>query len=688
MRHQLLLLKLLLVTFFLTFVDVDVYSETLSYKQSARNETKSFSLPQGAKVVFKTTYPNNSYVQLTDSYNMTYSFSSFDGCTIKGIILSMKSNQKSGKGSLKVTIGNKTIAEIADSKFNEKNWNGAWSESFIDVKPNVTATKVGVGETLVIQIAASENSLYCQGVTVEFDMPDSYVASPSLPESCEFIDSKEVTITNNASGSTVYYTTDGTEPSASSMEYTLPFTITETTTVKAVAVKDGKASDVVEATYTEFVPECILPGVSPVGGDSEATAVMIKQHSKITIIPAKFNEVTYSLNGSATTVITEKEDIVIENAGKLVLTITSAVADETESVIYYYDVVEAFPEITAILVKDDIKGSVAQGNEGYNKNNSVVGTCGVWTGYFAASKDNGYLQLNQKDGYHILSPEFPGRIISVSVTFTVSTTGNDSRGFVIMPTDFMGVTATSSMKDCLGSASYKGKDNPTSTVTLKENDNITSFKIYATGGAIYFSQIEVVYEKPADYVLEVGPSGWATIYLGLDAAIPDGLKCYAISSVTDNIAILSSLTNTLPAHSGVIVKGIPNTNYTFAYNNNYAGNADVENLLRGTLSNEYLSSPIYVLSNPNDVVGLYSAKEADGKFLNNANKAYLPADAVPAASLSQGLRFSSQDPTSIIETERSITPNGDAVIYDLTGRRVERMGKGIYIVNGKKVINN
>jgi hypothetical protein len=166
------------------------------------------------------------------------------------------------------------------------------------------------------------------------------------------------------------------------------------------------------------------------------------------------------------------------------------------------------------------------------------------------------------------------------------------------------------------------------------------------------------------------------------------LKCYTISSVSDNVAILSSLTNILLAHSGVIVKGIPNTNYTFAYNNNYAGNADVENLLRGTLSNEYLSSPIYVLSNPNDVVGLYSAKEADGKFLNNANKAYLPADAVPAASLSQGLRFGSQDPTSIIGTERSITPSGDAVIYDLTGRRVERMGKGIYIVNGKKVINN
>lgn len=523
---------------------------------------------------------------------------------------------------------------------------------------------------------AGENQIRIAKMSVTYKVPDSYVASPSLPESCEFMGSKEVTITNNASGSTVYYTTDGTEPSASSMEYTLPFTITETTTVKAVAVKDGKASDVVEATYTEFVPECILPGVSPVGGDSEATAVMIKQHSKITIIPAKFNEVTYSLNGSATTVITEKEDIVIENAGKLVLTITSAVADETESVIYYYDVVEAFPEITAALTSDDIKNKKKDTGEAYAKDNVVESSCGDWTGYFASVQKTGRVWLKNEDNIHLQSPEFPGKVSSVSITFSADNT--EGRGFVIKSTD--------DTEDVLGSGTYKGTGSPTSTVAFSKD--VTSFKVYATGSTIYISKIEVVYEKPADYVLEVGPSGWATIYLGLDAAIPDGLKCYAISSVSDNVAILSSLTNTLPAHSGVIVKGIPNTNYTFAYNNNYAGNADVENLLRGTLSNEYLSSPIFVLSNPNDVVGLYSAKEADGKFLNNANKAYLPADAVPAASLSKGLRFSSQDPTSIIETERSITPNGDAVIYDLTGRRVERMGKGIYIVNGKKVINN
>lgn len=578
-------------------------------------------------------------------------------------------------GTINSVVMTTPAPEKEDYSFNNK---CSVSSRILSLSSNNTkATIEGVeGNVVTLTGEFSSGHIRLLTVTVTYTMPTEHVPSPSLPDPCDFMGSKEITITNNASGSTVYYTTDGTEPSASSMEYTAPFTITETTTVKAVAVKDGKASDVVEAIYTKFVPECILPGVSPVGGTSEATAVMIKQHSKITITPAKFNTVTYSLNGSAATVITEKEDIVIENAGKLVLTITSAVADETKSVIYHYDVVEAFPEITAALTSDDIKNKKKDTGEAYAKDNVVESSCGDWTGYFASVQKTGRVWLKNEDNIHLQSPEFPGKVSSVSITFSADNT--EGRGFVIKSTD--------DTEDVLGSGTYKGTGSPTSTVAFSKD--VTSFKVYATGSTIYISKIEVVYEKPADYVLEIGSSGWATIYLGLDAAIPDGLKCYTISSVSDNVAILSSLTNILPAHSGVIVKGIPNTNYTFAYNNNYAGNADVENLLRGTLSNEYLSSPIFVLSNPNDVVGLYSAKEVDGKYLNNANKAYLPADAVPAASLSQGLRFGSQDPTSIIGTERSITPSGDAVIYDLTGRRVERMGKGIYIVNGKKVINN
>ena len=66
-----------------------------------------------------------------------------------------------------------------------------------------------------------------------------------------FTESTTVTITA-ADGATIYYTTDGTTPtvgSATTQVYTVPFTINKTTTVKAIAVKDGVSSDVSENTF-------------------------------------------------------------------------------------------------------------------------------------------------------------------------------------------------------------------------------------------------------------------------------------------------------------------------------------------------------------------------------------------------------------------------------------------------------
>ena len=232
-----------------------------------------------------------------------------------------------------------------------------------------------------------------------------------------------------------------------------------------------------------------------------------------------------------------------------------------------------------------------------------------------------------------------------------------------------------------------GPENPTSTAEL--TSNVTSFKIYATGGAIYLSQIEVVYEKPMDYTLKVGSTGWSTLYLGLDATIPDGVTCYTISSIANETATLTPIaTGTLPAHTGVIINATPNTHYTFRYKNSYGGSEGISNLLEGSFNDTRISGGGYVLSIKNGEVGLYKALEKDdGTFLNNANKAYLPASAVPASLQSNGLRFKVDDNTNIEYQDTTLYYNQQpTIIYDLMGRRVEHMQKGIYIVNGRKVI--
>ena len=71
----------------------------------------------------------------------------------------------------------------------------------------------------------------------DFTKESSAVATPEITCSDNI-----VTITCATDGATIYYTTDGTDPTAASTVYSAPFAITETVTVKAIAVKSGHAN--------------------------------------------------------------------------------------------------------------------------------------------------------------------------------------------------------------------------------------------------------------------------------------------------------------------------------------------------------------------------------------------------------------------------------------------------------------
>ena len=436
------------------------------------------------------------------------------------------------------------------------------------------------------------------------------------------------------------------------------------------------------------VKEAVLPQVSPAGGELSEEALTVEQGTEIMIVPAENNTVTYSINEAEAIAITEATTITAENLGEMKLVVTSTFGGSSKTATYYYNVVAATPKITATLTIDEIKEAT---NGSYSDAATVKSKTGVWSGYMAINTEN--LQINNKNGYHIQSPVFPGRVISVAVTFASNTSSN--RGFVVMPVTFTGSSASSATSDCMGVAAYEGESTPTSTATLTADVN--SFRIYATGGAIYVSAIEVVYEKPADHVLTVGGTGWATLYLGLDAKIPEGVTCYRVTAVENGVATLKETrvvngeTAGLPAHTAVIVKAEPNTNYTFEYKNSYAYSIVADNQLKGTIEDKDITAEdgmaYYVLAKPeNAEIGLYKAtiNQADGKaFRNNANKAYLPIS-VSSSTQSNGYRFNIEGTTAIAPSIFD-TPQSTA-IYDLTGRRVEKMEKGIYIVNGKKVI--
>lgn len=96
-----------------------------------------------------------------------------------------------------------------------------------------------------------ENITQNSNGTISFDFVGiSNVATPTFsPAGGRYADAQTVAISCTTTGAAIYYTLDGSTPTASSTPYTSALTISQTTTVKAVAVKDNEQSAVATATY-------------------------------------------------------------------------------------------------------------------------------------------------------------------------------------------------------------------------------------------------------------------------------------------------------------------------------------------------------------------------------------------------------------------------------------------------------
>ena len=76
------------------------------------------------------------------------------------------------------------------------------------------------------------------------------LASPTISGNSSFSDTTQVTI-SGPDGAAIHYTTDGTVPTAESTLYSEAFTLSATTTVKAIAIKDGQSSEVASRVFTK-----------------------------------------------------------------------------------------------------------------------------------------------------------------------------------------------------------------------------------------------------------------------------------------------------------------------------------------------------------------------------------------------------------------------------------------------------
>jgi hypothetical protein len=193
-------------------------------------------------------------------------------------------------------------------------------------------------------------------------------------------------------------------------------------------------------------------------------------------------------------------------------------------------------------------------------------------------------------------------------------------------------------------------------------------------------------------IKNTGDVDYATFYSNAPVKMPQGVTAYYVKEDGINngyITLTADEDGIIAGNTGVILSATVGADADVALTVLGANVAQENgNLLKGTAENTVINEAAYVLGINDGKVGLYKATttgQAEGTFLNNAGKAYLPASAVPAsAALSAGFRFDFGGTTGIEEVE---IRNEKEEIYDLTGRRVNEITKaGVYIIGGKKIL--
>ena len=193
------------------------------------------------------------------------------------------------------------------------------------------------------------------------------------------------------------------------------------------------------------------------------------------------------------------------------------------------------------------------------------------------------------------------------------------------------------------------------------------------------SSIEVYGYAPFNVTANEGASGeyWSTFYNATQGFTADENTTVFQAALSGSSLTLTEVPNReIPATKAVILKS---SSATITLTPSSTTETLEGNELQGTATSITNPGNAYVLNKTEtNGVGFYKLSST-GTI--GANKAYLTYS---GASLTRS--FFGFDETTGIEMPTAEVIDADAVVYDLQGRRVAQPTKGLYIVNGKKVI--
>ena len=207
---------------------------------------------------------------------------------------------------------------------------------------------------------------------------------------------------------------------------------------------------------------------------------------------------------------------------------------------------------------------------------------------------------------------------------------------------------------------------------------------FACSANRFFLDDVKVEEDIASTTVTLNKYGYATYcsQYPIDFSSTEGYTAWRVSSIEDGVISFAKITEKIKGGQGVLLynknaDGENTSSATIKFADGTTEFNEEKNLLVGTTAPTYfVEDSFYGLSG--------------NQFLKNntctlpAGKAYLPFDKVNTGSAEiRNFTFVFEDDVTGIETIQNVS---DEVIFDLTGRRLNRLQKGVNIVNGKKIL--
>ena len=474
---------------------------------------------------------------------------------------------------------------------------------------------------------------------------------------------------------TIRYTTDGTDPTKSSPEYTTPFVITGDITIKAIAVDGENTSSVATASYTIKTPDA--PSFSKTGE--------VKAGALITLSQADDEMIIYTTDGTDPSWEPlngyEYTSAIPVTDGMTIKAIAVDGAENVSSIASANYTIGHGVIIQGRLVTFDFsKSAIWEFPSDYVTSEATYDSDG-YAIKFGASDGHKILGsgiIMGKDGATLTLPGFGFKVYKIKVYGQDNSSTKVTMNFYVVDDEVetavsTEATASTSDHEFVIDPNYQALGKKyIFKVTNDNNAQITKIEVYGMAEAAF---------TPARYATFSSVNN-------LDFTGVDGLTAYKATATDENSVTLEEVTGIVPAETGLLLKAENNTSYYIPVST-AAATADVDdNLLQSTATaaHNIAASEVdkaFVFGSLNGNVGFYKA--AKGKTIGEG-KSYLLLSGTGAKDV-EFLSF-------VFGDEESETTGIKAVVneqaregvYDLQGRKVTNPTKGLYIVNGKKVI--